>query len=112
VARPEKWDGTGNLLKKFGVPMRRYLTHYDLADDPEGITYAVDYLPAVYVQMWEQHVAAGMNVPTTFSGFYALLRSWYPQTDQLQQAMSDMDTLVARKWRIVEYNDPRPGHGS
>jgi hypothetical protein len=55
--------------------------------------------------LWEQHVAAGVNVPTTFSGFYALLRSWYPQADQLQQAMSDMDTLVARKWRIVEYNE-------
>jgi hypothetical protein len=54
VVQPTKWDGTGNLLKKFGVPMRRYLAHYQLVDDPEGIMYAVDYLPAVYVQMWEQ----------------------------------------------------------
>ena len=103
--RPDKWDGKGNLLKKFGVPMRRYLRHFQMHECEEGIEYALDYLPASYVQMWEQHRDAGIDVPTTFRGFYALLRGWYPQADQQQQAMADMDALTARKWRIVDYNE-------
>lgn len=103
--QPDQWNGKGDIVREYGVPVKRFLRHYQLENTREGIEYAVPFLPAAYQRMWETYQAAGQALPTTFDDFFHLVRTWCPTANTLQRAMKKMEILRQKKGGIVNYNE-------
>jgi hypothetical protein len=106
---PQQWDGKGDMLMKYMIPVLRFLNHFKIHDKIEGIEYAIPLLPNNLQAMWSKYVAEcaanGKALPTKFEDFYTIVRSWYPQPDMIRQAMEKMETCRHKKFRIEEYNE-------
>lgn len=106
---PRPWDGKGDILVKFAIPVQTWLKHYEMEGTAAGVELAVAYLPPFLQIRWETYrsecTANNTPLPTTFQDFYTLARSWYPQPDQTRQAMEKLDTLRHKRNQIVEYNE-------
>lgn len=109
LPRPEKWDGKGDMLTKFEIPVRRYLQHYRLQDSPAGVDHALSYLPPDLSlraeQYWRHCQQVQQATPATLDELFTLIRTWRPQPDRVRAAREKLEVLKQRKGKLTYYNE-------
>lgn len=109
LPRPEKWDGKGDMLTKFEIPVRRYLQHYQLQDSPAGVDHALSYLPPDLSlraeQYWRHCEQTQQPKPATLDALFTLIRTWRPQPDRVRAAREKLEVLKQRKGKLTYYNE-------
>ena len=109
LPRPERWDGKGDMMTRFEIPVRRYLEHYGLQNTVAGVDHALAYLPADLSlraeQHWQQCHTTGALTPTTLDQLFQLIRTWRPQPDRIRAAREKLEVLRQRKGKLTFYNE-------
>jgi multidrug efflux pump subunit AcrA (membrane-fusion protein) len=106
---PDRWNGRGDIMASYGIPVKRWLEHYGLEATAQGVELASARLPTFLQATWTNHMEeckrAGNQPPNNFDAFFKLIKSWYPQPDSVRQAMEKMDALRHKRNQIQEYNE-------
>ena len=109
LPRPGKWDGKGDMLTQFEIPVGRYLEHHGLSNTPTGVEHALAYLPPDLslraAHHWQQCAASGQPTPQRLEELFALIRTWRPQPDRKRAAREKLETLKHRKGKLTFYNE-------
>jgi hypothetical protein len=109
LPKPKPWDGRGDIVANYEIPVRRYLQHHNLSNDAAGVDHAIAYLPADLSLRaeahWRQCQEQGVNPPTTIDAFFELVRTWRPQPDRVRAARERMEQLKQRRGKLTFYNE-------
>lgn len=107
LPQPQVWDGVGDSLTNYALPVRAYLDYHNLSNSPEHFPHAYSFLPPLY-QLYFQSVregkaAAHPNMPQNFDAFLKILSEIHAEPNQQQNAMQQLEGLRQKPGQLGEY---------
>lgn len=109
LPQPKQWDGKGDMLSNFEIPLTRFLQHHNLHESRAGVDHALAYLPADLslraAAHWQYCAQAGTPTPGNLQELFGLIRTWRPQPDRVRTAREKLEILKQRRGKLTFYNE-------